>query len=113
MNRKHILVTVLLLALLLGQVCAFPVFAEQTPAAESGLPVLYVNIDETAEGYGTVAEMNASGDHSVSCTGTITLDVPDGYTGEYSAEPLSDLTDAAMEYIRGRGNSTWEADKKP
>ena len=113
MNRKHILVTVLLLALLLGQICAFPVFAEQTPAVENGLPVLYVNVDETAEGCGTVAEMNASGDHSVSCTGTITLDVPDGYTGDYSDEPLSDLEDAAMEYIRGRGNSTWEADKKP
>lgn len=62
MNRKHILVIVLLLALLLGQACAFPVFAEQTPAVESGLPVLYVNIDETAEGFGTVAEMNASPD---------------------------------------------------
>ena len=48
MNRKHILVTVLLLALLLGQICAFPVFAEQTPAVENGLPVLYVNVDETA-----------------------------------------------------------------
>ena len=51
MNRKHILVTVLLLALLLGQVCAFPVFAEQAPAVEYGLPVLYVNVDETAEGF--------------------------------------------------------------
>ena len=60
MNRKHILVTVLLLALLLGQVCAFPVFAEQAPAVEYGLPVLYVNVDETAEGFGTVAEMNES-----------------------------------------------------
>ena len=47
MNRKHILVTVLLLALLLGQACAFPVFAEQTPAVDYGLPVLYVSIDET------------------------------------------------------------------
>ena len=68
MNRKHILVTVLLSALLLGQVCAFPVFAEQAPAVDNGLPVLYVNVDETAEGFGTVAEMNASPDHSVSCT---------------------------------------------
>ena len=110
---RCILIVLLAAAMLLGQAAAFPVFAADAGTMDNGLPVLYVNIDETAEGYGTVAEMNASPDHSVSCTGTITVDVPEGYTGDYSTEPLSDLKDLSLEYIRGRGNSTWEVDKKP
>ena len=111
---RAILTLALAAVLLLGQASAFPVFAADGDAAvDNGIPVLYVHIDEGAEGYGTIAEMNASPDHSVSCTGTLTLDVPDGYTGDYSDAPLSDLNDVAIEYIRGRGNSTWEADKKP
>ena len=80
---------------------------------DNGIPVLYINIDESAEGYGTIEEMNESPDHSVKCTGTVKLDVPDGYTGDYSEEALKDTKDLKLEYIRGRGNSTWEADKKP
>ncbi|MBR6044180.1 MAG: CotH kinase family protein [Ruminococcus sp.] len=80
---------------------------------DNGIPVLYIDIDETAEGYGTIEEMNESYDHSVKCTGTVRLDVPDGYTGDYSEEALKDTKDLKLDYIRGRGNSTWGADKKP
>ena len=111
---KRIFALLLVAGMLLTQAAAFPIHAEEMPTVpDSGLPVLYVNVDESAEGYGTVAEMNASPDHSVSCTGTITLDVPVGYTGDYSSTALSDLNNVKLEYIRGRGNSTWELDKKP
>ena len=85
--------------------------AEEGEIESNGIPVLYINVDESAGP--TIEEMNASGDHSVECTGTISLDVPDGYRGDYSSEELKDLTDIPMEYIRGRGNSSWQADKKP
>ena len=95
------------------------VFAEQTAAfdlneiKDNGIPVLYISIDESAEGFATISEMNESPDHSVMCTGTVRLDVPDGYTGDYSDEVLSDTKELKLEYIRGRGNSTWGAPKKP
>ena len=78
------------------------------------LPKLSVYIDETAEGYGTIEEMNADYFHETKCTGTLDLDVPDGYVGEYTDEVQESIHDAELSYIRGRGNSTWTlADKKP
>ena len=76
--------------------------ASEAAVIDCGLPVLYVNIDEDAEGCGTIEEMNSSPDHSVNCTGTLTLDIPEGYTGDYSEEVLSDLIDLKIDYIRGR-----------
>lgn len=57
--------------------------------------------------------MNESIDHSVKCTGTVRIDVPDGYKGDYSDEALSDTEELQLDYVRGRGNITWIADKKP
>ena len=111
---KGMLAAALAVVMLLSQTAFLPAYAEDDSAVpDSGLPILYVTIDETAEGYGTLEEMNNSPDHSVTCTGTITLDVPEGYTGDYSTEVLSDLNNVKLDYIRGRGNSTWQADKKP
>lgn len=81
--------------------------------ADNNLPVVYINIDETAEGYGTIEEMNASPDHSAECTGTIRIDVPEGYKGDYSEEMLADTDDLRLDYIRGRGHTTWMDNKKP
>lgn len=80
---------------------------------DNHLPVVYIHIDETAEGYGTLAQMHESEDHSVRCTGKMKIDVPDGYTGEFSSTALPDSGVLALEYIRGRGHSTWSAEKKP
>jgi len=43
----------------------------------------------------------------------MSLYVPSGYTGEFSEKVLTDLENLSLEYIRGRGNSTWEESKKP
>lgn len=76
---------------------------------ESSIPVVYFEIDEED---GTIEAMNASEDHSVNCYGSMTIKVPEGYTSVDTGEELSGGT-YDMEYVRGRGNSTWSKDKKP
>ena len=56
--------------------------------------------------------MNESPDHSARCTGTVRIDVPEGYTGDYSDAVLEDTDELQLDFIRGRGNITWIADKK-
>ena len=76
-----------------------------------GIPVININIDESQ---GTIADMNNSPDHSVMCHGTIDIDVPDGYVSDYSGGVCEDIEWLEMEYINGRGNSTWtQSEKKP
>ncbi len=77
--------------------------------AENSLPVIYFDIDESQ---GTVAAMNASPDHSTECYGDMRVQIPEGYVSEYTNKKLKTET-YSMEYIRGRGHSTWDADKKP
>lgn len=78
--------------------------------AESSLPVVYLNIDETQ---GAIAAMNADPEHETECYGSMTLQVPDGYRSEYAPDQKFSTQTYELEYIRGRGNSTWGCDKKP
>ena len=82
--------------------------------AEKGVatdvPLLIFTIDETQ---GTIAAMNESEDHSVSCSGLLDIVVPEGFQSEYMKEAPESLTGLEVERLRGRGNSTWSADKKP
>ena len=81
---------------------------------DSGIPTLYFeDIGEgTGNNAGTVEEMNASENHSVRCYGGhIDIKVPEGYKSEYEESATDDFS-VDLEYIRGRGNSTWSADKK-
>ncbi|MBR1749270.1 MAG: CotH kinase family protein [Ruminococcus sp.] len=108
----------ILLALIMtvSLICAVPVStnaAGKTADVDNGIPVFNITIDETAVGYSTIEQMNSSPDHSAECTGTIKLDVPDGYKGDYSDIALSGTEDLELEYIRGRGHTTWMEDKKP
>ena len=77
---------------------------------ESSIPVMYFNIDENE---GSILAMNSSEDHSVECYGTVDIQVPNGFVSEYETEQMEDQEGLVLEYIRGRGNSTWGADKKP
>lgn len=81
--------------------------------ADNKIPVVYISIDENAEGYGTIEEMNSSPDHTTECTGTVRIDVPEDYKGDYSDEILTDTDELQLEYIRGRGHTTWLDEKKP
>ena len=74
------------------------------------LPVLSIHIDGGAE---EVQKMNESEDHSYRCTGSMDLYVPDGYQSAVMHTSSESLSGLEIEYIRGRGNSTWGGDKKP
>ena len=90
---------------------------------QNGLPLLIIRVDESegaiaaaaeADGehtYGNIDEMNESADHSVRCVGNVEIIVPDGYEGEYGS---IEVPQGAMQldYIRGRGNTTWEYGSK-
>ena len=58
------------------------------------------------DGYGTIDDMNSSADHSVRTTGTMGIQVPADYENEFGGSSGLAVTD--LEYIRGRGNSTWD-----
>ena len=90
------------------------VFFRSLQFCKTTIPIMYFNIDESE---GTIEAMNASADHSVECYGNVDLIVPDEFNAdttfrdEYGTQ--SSLKGVALEYIRGRGNSTWDSDKKP
>ena len=97
--------------------CAFAAFAGgQAFAAEwpdgvqdNGIPAMVLTIDEKE--FENVVE---SPDHSYSAeTGSVKIYVPDGYTSEYTGDELTDSKDLSLEYIRGRGHSSWSRPKKP
>ena len=106
----------ILLACLLGAllVCV-PAYAEGRALAEdevidNGIPVVYLNIDESQ---GTIQDMISSLDHSVFCYGTFSVDVPEGFHyADFPDTELQDLEGLSMS-IRGRGNTTWNEEKKP
>ncbi len=74
---------------------------------QSSIPVVYLDIDEAE---GSIAAMNGDDEHETECYGNMTVQVPDSYVGEYGSQETATYE---MEYIRGRGNSTWMVDKRP
>ena len=78
------------------------------------VPVMYFNIDESQ---GTIEAMNNSNDHSAECYGKVDLVVPDEFNNDDTFKeeylPQESLYGLDLEYIRGRGNSTWLHEKKP
>ncbi len=75
----------------------------------SEIPILHFNLDESET---TIDDMNNSFDKSVSCTGAVSIEVPDGYVCEYTGEEMSGSTEYELDSIKGRGNSTWESSDK-
>jgi len=76
---------------------------------KSDIPMVEFNLDESL---GTIAEMNADMRHETECYGDVTLNVPEGYQSEYTKEKCKSGT-YPLDYVRGRGNSTWSPSKKP
>ena len=92
---------------------------------ENGIPLIIVNVNEDSQAiaaaneadkehqYGTVAEMNGSEDHSVRCIGDVEIKMPEGYSGGYGASQFNPAAgNLKLDYIRGRGNSTWAGQAK-
>lgn len=76
---------------------------------KNDIPMIDFSIDESM---GSIAEMNGDVEHNTECYGNMTLRIPEGYQSEYSNEKYETQT-YELDYIRGRGNSTWASDKKP
>lgn len=76
---------------------------------EGSTPVLDFDLDKEIN---TIEQINGSPKHTIMGYGNMNIKIPDGYECEYTDAPLSDTT-LELDYIRGRGNSTWLAPKKP
>ena len=79
---------------------------------KTGLPIVDINIDES---YAPISGMVNDKKHQTECYGKISISVPEGFESGYSDEGLTEYTggEYKLDYIRGRGNSTWTEDKKP
>lgn len=81
---------------------------------ECTVPVMYFHIDESL---GSISAMNSSEDHSVECYGTVDLKVPDSFNNDETFREDYGVQETKnglqLEYIRGRGNSTWSGEKRP
>ena len=104
MKTARFLILLLISVLLM---CAFA-YAEPALPEKTDIPVLAFDLDESK---GTVEAMNADPAHQTKCRGTLTVTVPDGYTGAYAADVKGGTY--ALDFVRGRGNSTWKQAKKP
>lgn len=76
---------------------------------KSDIPTVEFNLDESQ---GLIDSMNNDKEHDTECYGNMTLRIPEGYKSEYTDKACETQT-YALDYIRGRGNSTWSAPKKP
>ena len=94
---------------------------EESPAAapaddfQMTLPTVYLHItvgDDGKEGQDAVDAMNASEYHTYHCKGTMDIIVPEGFSYVDSDAGLESVEGLSMD-IRGRGNTSWGADKKP
>lgn len=75
----------------------------------SSVPVVSFDLDETQ---GSISEMRSDDKHEKECYGSVTVKVPKGYRSEYTTKECKTQT-CDLDYIRGRGNSTWWPNKKP
>ena len=79
---------------------------------ENEAAIANANENDSEHQYGTIQEINGSEDHSVRGIGTFEIILPDGYKSEFGSETVP-TGEVNLDYIRGRGNSTWGNPKKP
>ena len=84
-------------------------------AKQSGIPTLFVEI---AEEYGSISDMRRDPSHETECFGDMALVVGDelAQTRKWARETISRENDPASPgtiRMRGRGNWTWNQEKKP
>ena len=75
----------------------------------TSIPLISFSLDESL---GSIDAMNSDPAHAAECYGDVNIAVPQGYVSEYGSITSQNAT-YALDYVRGRGNSTWDADKKP
>ncbi len=91
--------------------CMADACADETVFQPADLPVVYLEIDGGQE---EIDLLNSSPDHSYRCSGTMDIIVPEGYSGEFEGRrPQETVRGLKMDYIRGRGNGSWNMSKNP
>ena len=117
MKKTLVWILIWIMALAMLPVTAFA--EDGIPSApQNGIPMVIIRVDEPEDmyeedgnQYGSITDMNVSWTHSVRCKGTIEFVLPEGYESEHhGTAPTGELE---LNYIRGRGNSTWRELKKP
>lgn len=79
--------------------------------SNSTLPILNITIDESK---GTIEDMNNDREHNTKCYGSINFNIPNNYVPEYGSLGIESEQEIELDYIKGRGNSSWnEGSKKP
>ncbi len=124
-KNKHIikhfqvimLTTTLVAGLFNGNIYAAPLKAQEAAqlsvddTANIAIPTLNITIDESK---GTIEDMNSDVKHNKRCYGSINFTIPDYYTAEYDTIGIESGKDITLDYIKGRGNYSWNnGDKKP
>ena len=79
---------------------------------QESIPVVNLSIDESK---GTIKDMNADPTHATECYGKMSIHIPEEFVADTDPEGtfVPEAKGYKLEYIRGRGNSTWTVDKKP
>ena len=116
-TRKSILLILsmaFVFTMMLVRISPISAYAEDEDVRDQvplSIPRVVLNINEGKAG---IDAMNADEDHNTSCTGTMDVIVPEGfsYVDAASDTPLESQTGLKLDYIRGRGNSTWDHDGK-
>ena len=97
-----VIMTLFLPVMALYAMTAFSAKEVRAEEIEHTLPTVYLHIDGGQE---EIDKMNSSPDHSYHCTGSMDIEVPEGFKYTDSDEELTSMKDLAMD-IRGRGNTT-------
>ena len=91
---------------------------------KNGLPLVIIRVNEDDDAiekarqkdpdheYGDIEAVNGSIDHSIRGIGTIEIILPENYVNEYGTLTIPEGP-IELEYLRGRGNITWNTPKKP
>ena len=127
LKRKNRITAILLSLMLLLTMMPSAAFAADEniddvnePAAEGediqekvpfSIPRIIVRV---SGGKKEIDRMNSDEEHAERCTGTIDIEVPEGfrYADTKDGVTLSSMRGISLEYIRGRGNTTWSNKRK-
>ncbi|SDB60381.1 Ig-like domain (group 2) [Ruminococcaceae bacterium FB2012] len=72
---------------------------------QMSLPTVYLHINGGTEEF---EKVNSSKDHSYKASGSMDIVIPEGFEGYVDSDAeITGIEGAEIEYIRGRGNSTW------
>lgn len=77
--------------------------------SDTNIPTLNITIDEKK---GSIDDMNNDPEHNKKCYGNISFSIPKNYVAEYGKIGIQSEKSIQLDYIKGRGNYSWNNGKK-